>query len=76
MPNSVIYQYYTASKVCVHRKKCYRKSSHWLRQEEAEQTADSLVNRVSHVQLKGKIGEENCPEEDGGDCPAGGHYGQ
>ena len=74
MPNSVLYQYYTAPQA-IHRKKWYRKSSHRLRQEEAEQTAARFSEQSQSCTAEGESGEENRPDEAGGDSPAGGHHG-
>ena len=50
-------------------------TSHRLRQEEAEQTADRFSEQTWWCTAQGEPGEEYCPDETGGDCPAGGRYG-
>ena len=47
-------------------RKYFCKSIHLLSKDDAEQTADLLVDRLSCVP-----GEENIPEKAGGYCPAG-----
>ena len=58
----------------VHSWKYYCNSSHRLRQEEAEQTADREQTRSCTAQRE--PGEEDRPDQTGGDCPEGGHHGQ
>ena len=66
MPNSVfsITQHHRYG---VHSQKYYCKSSHRLRQEEAEQTADIFSEQTWPC---------TAEEEPGEDCPAGGRHGR
>ena len=52
-----------------HSRKYYCKSIHLLSKDEAEQTADCFSGQTQISE--GVPGEENCPEEAGGDCLAG-----
>ena len=44
---------------------------HLLSKEKAEQTADRFSEQTQLCTAEGVQGEENCPEEARGDCPAG-----
>ena len=45
-------------------------------QEEAEQTADHFSEQTRSCTAQGEPGDEDRPDETGGDCPAGGRHGQ
>ena len=60
----------------VHSWKYYCKSSHRLRQGEADQIADRFSEQTRSCTAQGEPGEEDRPDETGGDCPAGGSDGQ
>ena len=47
-----------------------------FRQEEAKQTADCFSDQTRSCTAQGELGEEDRPDEAGGECPAGGRHSQ
>ena len=45
-------------------------------QVEAKQTDDRFSEQTGSCTAQGEPGEEDRPDKTGGDCLAGGHYGQ